>query len=143
MDCKEFKYARLRLGLTQKELGAKIEITERQIRRLESGHTLIKKTISSFLENLIRSEMTYTIPQKMSGTGSIHDIASEYYDRDIFFSKTAIYAVVRSSYYGGHTTHRSMSAAIKTSNANIKYSHKIIDRQGQEYLICGDALVIV
>ena len=36
---------------------------------------------------------TYTIPQKMSGTGTIHDIASQHYDREIRFRKGCEYAI--------------------------------------------------
>lgn len=57
---------------------------------------------------------TFTIPQKMSNSGSIHDIASDMYDREIVFAPGCKFAVVLASYYGGkgYTTHRSEDAAI-------------------------------
>ena len=79
---------------------------------------------------------TYTIPQKMSGTGTIHDLANDMCDREIKLPKGAIYAVVLASYYGGkgYTTHKTEAAAIKQSRDVRGYSHKIIDCNGQEYI---------
>lgn len=87
---------------------------------------------------------TYIIPQKMSGTGSIHDIASENFDREIVFGRGCKYAVVLSSYYGGkgYTTHKTVAATIAASKANKDYSHKIIDANGNHYVHDGwDKLV--
>lgn len=77
---------------------------------------------------------TYTIPQKMSNSGSIHDIASDMYDRDIVFAPGCKYAVVLASYYGGkgYTTHRTEGAAIAASRRQADYSHCIIDTDGYE-----------
>ena len=87
---------------------------------------------------------TYTITQKMSGTGSIHDVASDQFDRDIKFGKDATYAVVRAAYYGGkgYTTHKTAESAIAQSRKESKanYSHTIIDVDGNEYSINGDTL---
>ena len=49
-----------------------------------------------------------TIKQKMSGTGSIHDLASGFEDREIKFPNGFKFAVVKANYYGGrgYTTHR-------------------------------------
>lgn len=87
---------------------------------------------------------TYTIEQKMSGTGSIHDIASDLYDRDIRFAGGCTYAVVCASYYGGkgYTTHRSGAAAIVASRRLGEYSRQIIDQGGRTYSIDGDRLVL-
>jgi len=78
---------------------------------------------------------TYTIEQKMSGTGSIHDIASDNFDRDINFPKGSKYAVVLAAYYGGkgYTTHKTETAAIEQSNRVWNYSHSVIDTLGNEY----------
>lgn len=77
---------------------------------------------------------TFIIPQKMSGTGSIHDIASEHYDRVIVFAPGCKYAVVLASYYGGkgYTTHKTIEAAIKQSR-RTKYRHQIIDTDGSQW----------
>ena len=82
---------------------------------------------------------TYTIPQKMSGTGSIHDIASENFDREIVFAPGCTYAVVLASYYGGkgYTTHKTAAAAIAASKANREYSHQILDAAGNIYVHDG------
>lgn len=76
---------------------------------------------------------TYTIPQKMSNTGSIHDLASDMFDRDIVFAPGCKYAVVCAAYYGGkgYTTHRTLAAAIAASRRISDYSHQIIDEYGQ------------
>lgn len=78
---------------------------------------------------------TYTIPQRMSGTSSIHDLASQHFDREIKFPTGAKYAVVLASYYGGkgYTTHRTEEAAIRADRANSDYSRQIIDRDGTAY----------
>jgi len=56
-----------------------------------------------------------TIKQKMSGTGSIHDLASDWHDREIKFPEGSKFAVVKASFYGGkgYTTHRTEGAAIE------------------------------
>lgn len=86
---------------------------------------------------------TYTIPQKMNNSGSIHDIASDQYDRDIVFGAGCKYAVVLASYYGGkgYTTHKTEAAAVAASRANKDYSHEIIDTEGRRYTVNGDELV--
>ena len=86
---------------------------------------------------------TYTIPQKMSNSGSIHDIASDNFDREIVFAAGCKYAVVLASYYGGkgYTTHKTAEAAIKASNAQKDYSREIIDTNGNLYLVDYDRLV--
>jgi len=80
---------------------------------------------------------THTIPARMSGTGSIHDIASDMYDRDIIFAPGCIYAVVLAAYYGGkgYTTHRTEAAAIQAAKRQADYSLTIIDRDGVEHVI--------
>lgn len=79
---------------------------------------------------------TVIIPQKMSNTGSIHDIASENGDREIKFPKGAQYAIVFASYYGGrdYTTHRTAATAIKAYKA-AKYSCTIVGVDGWDYRV--------
>lgn len=86
---------------------------------------------------------TFTIEQKMSGTGSIHDIASDLFDREIVFAKGCKYAVVLASYYGGkgYTAHKTEKAAVAASKRNRDYSHMIIDAEGNEYIVNHDKLV--
>lgn len=85
---------------------------------------------------------SYMIEQKMSGTGSIHDIASDQYDREVVFGRGCRYAVVLASYYGGkgYTTHRTAEATIKASHRVREYSHVILDTAGREYSVDGDTL---
>ncbi len=87
--------------------------------------------------------ITFTIPQKMSNSGSIHDIASDMFDRNITFTPGCKFAVVLSSYYGGkgYTTHKTAESAIAASRRNSEYSHRIIDADGNEYDACYDNLV--
>ena len=87
--------------------------------------------------------MKFIIKQKMSRTGSIHDIASDMFDREIVFAPDCKFAVVLASYYGGrgYTTHRTESAAVKASLRDIAYSHKIIDAYGREYVPHGQSLM--
>lgn len=78
---------------------------------------------------------TLVIPKKMSNSGTIHDIASDQYDRTIDFRSGYHYAVVLASYYRGmsHTVHQTGQAAIKKSRELKEYSHKIVDSDGNEY----------
>lgn len=75
------------------------------------------------------------IPQKMSGTGTIHDIASQHGDREIKFPKGTEYAVVLADYYGNnlYTTHRSENATIQQSKREQEFSHQIIGVDGWVY----------
>lgn len=75
---------------------------------------------------------TKTIPQKMSGTGDIHDIASDLFDRDIVFAPGCVYAVILAAYYGGkgYTTHRTPEAAIAASRKVKDFSRIIADVRG-------------
>jgi len=86
---------------------------------------------------------TYVIEQKMSGTGSIYDLASDKFDREIKFPAGSKYAVILVAYYGGkgYTTHKTTEAAIAKSKSLHEYSHAIIDCDGNEYGINGDMLV--
>lgn len=86
---------------------------------------------------------TYTIKQKMSGTGSIYDIASDQYDRDIVFPEGCQYAVVIASYYGGkgYTTHKTAEATLKAIGKVKGYSYEIIDTDGNTYVYYDGKLV--
>lgn len=84
---------------------------------------------------------TYTIPAKMSGTGSIHDIASQHYDREIKFKKGCEYAIVWASYYGDiYKTFKSAEACAKAAR-KIDDSFVIIDSDGNRYVSNYDDLV--
>ena len=84
---------------------------------------------------------SYTIEQKMSGTGSIHDIASEQFDRVIEFRGAAKYAVVLAAYYGGkgYTTQATEESACRQAHKLSKqgYIYKIIAADGSEYVSNG------
>lgn len=82
----------------------------------------------------------YTIRRKMSGTGNIHDIASDLDDRDIRFAAGCKYAVVLSAYYGGkgYTTHKTEEAAAAQARRLGDYSYQIIDTEGSRYSVYRD-----
>lgn len=91
----------------------------------------------------IKISTVYTIAQKMSNTGSIHDIASDLFDREIVFAPGCLYAVVLASYYGGkgYSTHKTEAAAIAASDKQKDYSHLIADYNGDRYYVNYDRLV--
>jgi hypothetical protein len=90
----------------------------------------------------------YTIKQKMSGTGTIHDMASWHFDRHIKFTGTTQYAVVEAAYYieaggsRGYTTHSAKSDACKMSERLSREgtSHTIIDSDGNVYMRDGNTI---
>ena len=74
------------------------------------------------------------LPQKQSNSGSIHDLSSEHYEREIKFAAGAVYAVVPASYYGfDGTSHKTAEATIKARKKMGNYSCQIIDRDGNYY----------
>ena len=74
------------------------------------------------------------LAQKQSNSGSIHDLSSAHYEREIKFANGAIYAVVPAAYYGfDGTSHRTAEAAIKARKKMGGYSCQIIDREGKYY----------
>ena len=78
-----------------------------------------------------------TIKQKMSGTGNIHDIKSDQFDREIKFPAGCKYAVVLAAYYGGkgYSTHRTEGNAMSQASKLADYSKVIIDCEGRIYEI--------
>lgn len=90
----------------------------------------------------------YTIPAKMPGTGSIHDIASQFCDREFNFGDEGKFAVVLASYYGDagngiYYIAKDADEAIEISNRESEFSHVIIDCDGDFYDSDGDALRLV
>ena len=81
--------------------------------------------------------MTYIIRQKASGSGSIHDIASDQFDREIHFGPGCVFAVVLAAYYGGkgYTTHKTEQTAIRAAKKVSAYSYEIIDTTGARYRV--------
>ena len=74
------------------------------------------------------------LAQKQSNSGSIHDLSSEHYEREIKFAAGAIYAVVPAAYYGfDGTSHKTAEAAIRAKRKLGGYSCQIIDRDGYYY----------
>lgn len=82
------------------------------------------------------------IPQKMGGTGTIHDIASQHCDREIKFPKGHKFAVVLASYYGGrgYSTHTSENATIQADRRNKEFSRQIVGVDGLLYDVDHDKL---
>jgi hypothetical protein len=80
-----------------------------------------------------------TIPQKPSGTGCIHDLSSNLFDREIVFGDGDRYAVVLAAHYGGrgYTTHSPAEDAAAASVEKFEYSHRIIDVDSCEWDCVG------
>ena len=70
----------------------------------------------------------------MSGTGSIHDIASDQFDRDIIFRGGAKYAVVLAAYYGGrgYYTTSTVEGLVALDKKYHEYSRTLITSDGTE-----------
>lgn len=84
----------------------------------------------------------YTIDRKISNSGTIHDLASDQYDRIIKFKKGFLYAVVLPAFYGDiSTTHKTEDAAIRKYKTLKNYNPTIIDCYGQIYGVIDDYLV--
>jgi hypothetical protein len=68
----------------------------------------------------------------MSGTGTIHDTASEHFDREIEFAEGEEYAIVLAAYYGKNLYYMAKDGeeALEISDRNGEFSHVIIDRDG-------------
>ena len=75
---------------------------------------------------------TVTIEQKMSGTGTIHDTASEHFDRDIEFPAGHKYAIVLAAYYGNNLyyTCETPEEALEIHDRESEFSHVVIDTDG-------------
>lgn len=84
--------------------------------------------------------MRIIISQKMSGTGSIHDLADQHRERVI--KGRGKYAVVLAAFYGGrgYTTHATEGAAIRQAKKLRKngYSLQILDSDGKRVEVCND-----
>ena len=90
--------------------------------------------------------MEIIIEQKMSGTGTIYDLASEHYERKIKMGAAYNYAVVLPAYYNTRPSrHKTESAAIKAYGRYSKSNYAgvtILDRDGNEMIVgpSGDRL---
>ena len=74
------------------------------------------------------------LPQKQPNSGSIHDLYSAHYEREIKFAAGTVYAVAPASYYGfDGTSHKTAEAAIMAKRKLGDYSCQIIDREGNHY----------
>ena len=84
---------------------------------------------------------SYIIKQKISGTGTIRDIASQHYDREIKFRKGCEYAIVWASFYGDiYKTFKTAEACAKVAR-KIESSFTIIDADGNRYAVNYNTLV--
>jgi hypothetical protein len=89
--------------------------------------------------------MDIVIEQKMSGTGTIYDLASEHYDRKIRVGSAYNYAVVLPAYYNAAPTrHKTEEAAIRAYNRLKQMNYAgiaILSRDGAEMIVAGDRLI--
>lgn len=116
--------------------------TRRQIDQLEAaGHGTITQIVAIAIDRMHREEIkhmtthTVTIEQKMSGTGSIHDLSNQHFDRHIEFGDDDQYAIVLAAYYGDGNMYYTARDKEDALNLHIEYkdkgySHAIIDRDG-------------
>ena len=75
--------------------------------------------------------MKITIPQKMSNTGSIHDLASDMYDRVIDMGDKYQFAVVCPAYYNIKSTrHSTFELALSQGRRMSGYNPSILDCRG-------------
>ena len=73
------------------------------------------------------------IPQRQSGTGTIHDIESEHYDYALVFNGLESYAVTFASHYRMSPVYCETLDHAQESQAELgDYSSVIIDRDGHE-----------
>ena len=84
----------------------------------------------------IETMTVLTIPQKQSNTGTIYDLASDQFDREINFGKSFAFAVVLPAYYNVKITrHRTLEAAIKKVHSFDGYmAVTILDRNGEQVI---------
>ena len=89
------------------------------------------------------TKATYTIKQKESGTGTIHDLASEHFDRVIEFNEGEKFAVLTPAYYGAsyscwnpNLEFQEMCNEYKSHDANV-----VIDRHGNQYVLIYGELI--
>lgn len=116
------------------------EATLRQVEELKSaGHESLTNIVRTAIDRMYHQEIktmtsnTITIPQKMSGTGTIHDLASQHFDRKIDFGEDGEYAIVLASYYGDGNMYYIADTpyeAASLSREKQEYSHAILDRKG-------------
>ncbi len=115
--------------------------TVKELAEFEEKHMVrVRKPVNKWE---VKDMQSYIIKQKMSNSGSIHDIASNMYDREIKFNGDTQYAVVLASYYGGkgYTTHCTQESACRMAHKRRGYSYEIIDTNGRMYVACNDQLV--
>ena len=75
--------------------------------------------------------MKITILQKMSNTGSIHDLASDMYDIDIDMGDKYLFVVVCPAYYNVKPTrHSTFELALSQAKKMSKYGPSILDCRG-------------
>ena len=93
---------------------------------------------------IIATASQLIITRKMSGTGSIHDMASDQYDRTIQLRKLTKYVVILPAYYNAPATrHNTLAGAIRQAKKDTaaRYSPTIVDRAGKAYSLAYGELV--
>lgn len=83
--------------------------------------------------------MKMVIPQKQSNSGTIYDIASEHFDREINFGKAFEFAVIGPSYYGTiESRHKTVEAAEAKCRELSEYNGiRVFGRDGREWSFDG------
>lgn len=127
--------------MAKQQLNARVsDLTRRQLDELgKRWGTTQTETLTVIIDRIYQKELTtmtnntVIIPQKMSGTGTIHDLANQHFDRQIVFGDNDQYAIVLAAYYGNgdlYYTAASKEDALRIHEAKREFSHGIIDRNG-------------
>ena len=96
--------------------------------------------------NTKANPMIITIPQKPSNSGTIHDLASDLYDRQINLGNRFNYTVVLPSFFGDVSSrHKTTDAVVRKVRSlhSQGYAPVIIDRLGQQWDLDYDTLRLV
>ena len=84
--------------------------------------------------NVQNNQLIITL--KMSGTGSIYDLASDQFDRIVSLHKRTQYVVVLPAFYNAvPTRHNTIGAALRAVKKLVRqgYAPTVIDRDGNTY----------
>ena len=97
----------------------------------------------------MNTKTTVVIPQKTSGSGTIYDIESQHYEREITFHPRYKYAIVLASFYGDvfylaeteDTCIRRIRKDLWRSGNRDSFSFEVIDRNGKGYDLINGELI--
>lgn len=131
-------------------LAADLDLCRKSVQRYSNGEQSIPRHILKKLQAELADKMsnlktlqaelntslkTLVIPRKMSGTGSIHDIASEHYDVEVTFTDNSQYVFVYADYYNaGQEFFDNIADFAKKYDELKGYSGVLFDRDFNEII---------